>query len=169
MVHEPKLTSHHDKANAKQVVAAFVEQVKLPRLDGVSSVDEILDSIGLMTDYGEKDPVALSEWVVKLTFYNLFLNKNRVELLRTIRFLQNELDSVVGQNLASNPEMRSLYGKTAERIVCAEDPRAMDIQVRINQYQLQLDTLEGWNENLTKLAKSIESLVYAKKQAKYTH
>ena len=161
------MTSNFDNEGFTQAIKTFKEKVDLPSLNKIDSVGSILDEIASMSGYADYDPIALAEWAIKLNYYALFLNGHRAATFRNVRFYQKQIDTIVGQEMSNNAALRSLYGKTAERIVCAENEKAKKIDAIITRLQGELDTIDGWIDHLNNLSKTLDKLIYVKKQANY--
>lgn len=162
------MKNNFDNAGFTKAIGEFQESVSLPKFSKVD-VQSILDELGSLTNYYDKDPVELSEWAIKLTYYNVFLNSKKANLMRNIRFYEKQLQTIVGQDMANDPSLRTLYGKTAERLVCAQNPRASEIDIKLTELHGQHDTIDNWVSQLDNLVKSIEKFIYVKKQAKFSN
>jgi hypothetical protein len=162
------MRDNFDTAGFTKTITDFQTSVNLPKFANLD-IQGILDELGNLTNYYDKDPVELSEWAIKLTYYNVFLNSKKANLMRNIRFYQKQLDTIVGTDMANDPSLRTLYGKTAERLVCAQNPRAGEIDVKLTELHGQHDTLDNWTSQLESLVKSIEKFIYVKKQAKFSN
>lgn len=148
---------------AGDIIELTRSEMGLPKIQ-INNIQNIIDFISDLDSISKMDIVRLAEMNVVLQAYAAYVQEETNRYLRYINFAKDNIDFIISAEW-SNTNGDYLDAKRIQ--ILAHHTKAAELHNMKLVAQLKYDTLRELSDKISKISKSLETLIYAKKQFTY--